>query len=227
MEQQQPEIRDPAIGVPPVDRVISDAPSYAARARRRGAPAEVQIADYVLPERDRVRWGPIVAGSLISLGSMILLAMFGIAVGASAFEPGTDLTDWTTGAAIYGGITALVAMFVGGWVAGRSAAVDDDLAGPINGLLAGMTTIVVLVASAALGVDNVLGFLGGNLANISDFAGNVVQGEAADASVQNAFNDIEDGAWGTLIVLILGFGAAAVGGWLGQSAREADLSVVS
>ena len=225
MEPQQTDIRDQAAGMPAAgyDRVISDTPTYGTTTRTRtwGPAAGDYVDANVVPVRNRVQWGPIIAGSLISLGILVVMAVLGIAIGASAFEPGTDLTDWGTGAGIYGGISALVAMFVGGWVAAKSAAVGGQYAGLMNGLLAGMTTIVTLIVLAALGVDNVLGFLGGNLSNITNYAGEVT-GDAGATTQAGAFDQIEDGAWGTLLALLLGLGAAAVGGMLGHNDR-ADL----
>lgn len=221
--EQQSEIRDPAVGVPGVDRVLDDTTTYRTGTRVRGwvPAAGVRVEENVLAVRDRVQWGPIIAGSLFSLGTMILLTLLGVAIGASAFEPGTDLTDWGTEAGIYGGISALIALFVGGWIAARSAAVDGPYAGMMNGLLAGMTAIVALLVAAAMGVDNVLGFLGANLGNIMGFAGDVARSPDADLSAQaTAFDSIEDGAWGTLIALALALGAAAVGGLLGHNDRR-------
>ena len=41
--------------------------------------------------------------------------------------------------------------------------------------------------------------------------------------VADTFNDIEDGAWGTLIVLVAGLAVAAVGGWLGYQYRDREV----
>jgi len=226
VDAQQTDIRDQTGGMPGggYDRVLSDTPTNAATTtgtRTRSPMASAYLDENVIPVRNRVQWGPIIAGSLISLGVLVVMAVLGIAIGASAFEPGTDLTDWGTGAGVYGAISALVAMFLGGWVAAKSAAVDGEYAGLMNGLLAGLTTVVALLVLAALGVDNILGFLGGNLANITTYAGDVTSG--ADPSAQAAaFDTIEDGAWGTLVALLLGLGAAALGGKLGHNDR-ADL----
>jgi len=224
MDPQQTDIRDQAVGMPNAgyDRVVSDAPAYGTtRTRTSGPAASAFVDENVVPVRNRVQWGPIIAGSLISLGILVIMAVLGVAIGASAFKPGTDITDWNSKAGVYGTISALVAMFVGGWVAAKSSAVEGDFAGLMNGLLAGFTTIVALLLLAALGVDNILGFLGGNLNNITNYAGQVTSG--ADPNQQAAaFDEIKDGAWGTLIALLLGLGTAALGGVLGHNDR-ADL----
>jgi hypothetical protein len=226
MDREQTEPRGPSAGVPPAgapaagyDRVVSDAPAYAAAARARGRTADVMVGENVVVARDRVQWGPIVAGSLTALAVLILLAVFGVAIGASAFEPGTDISDWGSGAGIYGGISALVALFLGGWVAARSAAVEGPFAGLMNGLLAGITSIVAVVTAVAFGIDNIFGFLGSNLGDITNFAA-VLSPNADPAAQQSAFDTIDDAAWGTLIVLILALAAAALGGYLAHYTRQ-------
>lgn len=220
MDRQQLEPRDPVVGAPGVDRVLGEPVAYSAGTTSRGTlPSAFRVSENDMPVRDRVQWGPIVAGSLISLGVLILLTMLGVAIGASAFEPGADLTDWGTGAGIYGGLSALIALFAGGWVAAKSAAVDGPYAGTMNGLLAGLTTIVVLLVASSLGIANILGFLGGNLGDITGFAGGVVESADADAQAE-AFNNIENGAWGTLVALIVALAAAALGGTIGHNDRH-------
>lgn len=66
------------------------------------------------PVRDRVQWGPILAGITTAIG--VLLTVLGLAVGTSAFEPGSAAGDWGTSAGIWGGASVLVALFLGGWV---------------------------------------------------------------------------------------------------------------
>lgn len=226
MEQQSPETRDRTT-VPPgtgVDRVIGDAPAYTdpGSTRYRAFEPGTEMAENVMPVRDRVQWGPIIAGAVVALASLIVLAVLGVAIGASAFEPGTDLTDWGTGAGIYGAISMLIALFVGGLIAAKTAAVDGPFAGIMNGLLAGATAIVALIVLSSLGLSNVLGFLGANLQNVANYAGEIATGEAAADEAQGAFDNIADGAWGTLIALLLALGAAALGGFVGHNKR-ADL----
>jgi hypothetical protein len=214
MDQQ--EYRGTTVETPAAeyDRVISDAPTYGATTTTRTrayVPTATYVDEHAHP-RNRVQWGPVIAGAMVAIGVMIFMTVLGVAIGSSAFEPGTDLGDWGAGAGIWGGISALVAFFVGGWVAARSAAVWGDYSGAMNGFLAGMTTLVAIIAFAAFGADNALGFLGGTFDNIANFTTD----EAAQA---DAFNVIEDGAWGTLIALVLALGAAALGGWLGHRER--------
>lgn len=220
MEQQQGTYDRPPTVPVAEDRILDDGSTFVGEARplARGYRPAISVGENDLPARNRVQWGPIVAGSLAALGSLLVLTILGIAIGSSAVEPGTDVTDWGTSAGIWGGVSALVALFIGGWVAAKTAAVDGSFAGIMNGLMAALATIVALLVAAALGLDNALGFLGGNLSNLANFTQNAtVNGQVTNNST---FNDIEKGAWGTLLAIALGLGAAALGGLLGRHERQ-------
>ena len=192
----------------------------------------------VMEVKNRVQWGPIIAGTITALVTLLLLTVLGLAVGASAFEPGTDVSDWGTAAGIWGAISAIIALFLGGWVAAKTAAVGGQFAGMMNGLMAGAATILILLWLTTTGLTNLLGFLGNNIADISAVASETVTGETvttgevegavddaqaeiADVSIgQSTYDNVAEGAWGTLIALVIALGAAAVGGMLGYNQRQ-------
>jgi len=209
----------------------------------RGPSYGVGTSDNDLPVRNRVQWGPIVAGAIIALGTLLLLSVLGLAIGASAFEPGSDVSDWGTGAGIYGAISAIIAFFLAGWIAAKTAAVDGKFAGLMNGLLAGALTLLILLYLTTTGVTNFLGFLGNNVSDIASVASDVVAeepvagtvdtptGEEVQAEADQAVNQarqavndnydrVQNGAWGTLIALVLALGAAALGGLTGFNSRR-------
>jgi hypothetical protein len=202
-------------------RATSDAPaSTEVMAARRVTPAGTVVGANVVTARDRVQWGPIIAGAVSGLIIMLVLTVLGLAIGASAFDPDTDLSDWNTWAGAWGGLSALVAFLVGGWVAARTAAVSGSFAGLMNGLMAGATILLVLIVLTATGLSNLIGFLGGNLSTIADYTVDVAQGEAATADAQAAFDNVRDAAWGTLVTLVLALVAAGLGGVLGHYERR-------
>jgi hypothetical protein len=193
------------------------------------------IVDAETPEvRNRVQWGPIIAGSIIGITTLLLLTVLGLAIGASAFEPGTDLGDWGTAVAIWGAVSALIAFFAGGWVAAKTAAVRGSFAGAMNGLMAGAAILLVMVWMTTVGLTNLLGFVGANVGNIAAVTAEVLDDPVDEATeavedVQEAlpavtaddvFTQAEGAAWGTLIALILALGAATIGGVLGRNERE-------
>jgi hypothetical protein len=180
----------------------------------------VSVAETVLPVRNRVQWGPILAGTAATLTTMLVLSALGLAIGTSAFEPGTDLTDWGTSAGIYGIAAALVSFFFGGWIAAKTAAVGGQFAGLVNGFVTGAASVIILVWLSTTGLANLVGFLGANLGNVADFVGGDTAAGVTSTGV--SFDDVEKGAWITFIVLVATLAAAALGGWLGHNDR-ADL----
>jgi hypothetical protein len=167
----------------------------------------------VVRPMDRIRWGSILAGVVTTLATILLLNVFGLAVGLSSLAPGESLTNLTTGAGIWSAITALIAFFLGGWIAGRSeaptSAVGNPFPGLLNGAMVWAATIVLLLLLVAFGAGGALGLFGASFNSITSA---ITQGTAAA------------GAWGSFIVLLLTLAAALLGGWLGyarQPGREA------
>ena len=212
MSEQYPVEETQRVPAGTTDRVIEETPRFAGT--RATAPVtRTEYRETMFVPRDHVRWGPVVAGTAVGLGFTIIMSVLGLAIGSSAFEPGTDITDWTTSAGIWGIVTAIVAFFAAGWVAGRAAATDDAGSSALNGFVAGAALLVTLIWMTAVGTTNMIGFLGSNFSNVTSFATNAGAGGAT-------FNDIEDGAWATFAVMLVGMILAAIGGFLGH--QESD-----
>lgn len=170
--------------------------------------------------KDRTRWGPILAGLLTSVVVLLVLTVLGLAIGMSAFEPdNADGSTVGTAAAIWGGFSALIAFFAGGWIAARSSAVDGEGAGALNGFLVGVAGIVLILWLLGAGLGNLLGTVGNNLTDIIDLGQtvDVPAGQDASTIAQNNYDEARDSAWGTLAGLVLALGAATLGGWAGHN----------
>lgn len=59
--------------------------------------------------------------------AFLLLTILGFALGASVLDPANTAGEIGTWAGIWGAISAIVAFFLGGWIAARTAAVDGAL----------------------------------------------------------------------------------------------------
>ena len=194
--------------------------------RHLGSHSGTQVGENVMPVRNRVQWGPIIAGVLTAIATLLILTVLGLAIGASALEPRDAGESLGIGAAIWGALSAIIAFFLGGWVAAKTAAVGGAGSGMINGLMVGETILALLLWLAGTGVANVVGAIGSNVGDIA----NVVQsqGQAAQQAQQatqqvdpqQAFETVRDSAWGTLAGLVLPLIAAAVGGLLGHNKRR-------
>lgn len=180
--------------------------------------------------KNRVQFGPIIAGVLTAIATMLILTVLGLAIGASALEPREVGEGLGIAAAIWGILSALIAFFLGGWVAAKTAAVSGSGSGLINGLMVGAAILALVLWLAGSGVGAILGTLGGNIGDIA----NVVQDQGtttneAQAEAQQqleqvdpnaAFNNVRDGAWGTLAGLVIPLVASGLGGLAGQNRRE-------
>lgn len=174
------------------------------RARQEAAVTDIGILSQ---PRDQVRWGPIWAGVVVAIATMILLSVLGTAIGATAFDAGDETVQ--TGALVWGGITALIAFFLGGFTAGRTAAVAGPMAGAFNGAMVWALALVLAMLLSALGAGAAVGLLG-------QFG---ITGDEA-AGMFGGLN--ESGLWWTFIAMAVGLVVAAVGGLVGAPGDNPD-----
>ncbi|HMI85262.1 MAG TPA: hypothetical protein VK550_14295 [Polyangiaceae bacterium] len=108
----------------------------------------------------KMSWGAIFGGAVAALGVWMMLYALGLALGLSSLDPHDPSTLKSSGAftGIWGLITPLAALFVGGMVAGRGAGIVTKMGGAIHGLVVwGLTT----VAGVWLLVNIVTAMVGG------------------------------------------------------------------
>jgi hypothetical protein len=102
----------------------------------------------------RISWGGIWAGVLTVLGTLLFLTTLGLAIGVSAADPGDiDAGALGTGAAIWSGLSLLIALFVGGMAATRLGMVFDRAAGAFEGALVWVVSFVAILWLASSGVQ--------------------------------------------------------------------------
>ncbi len=116
--------------------------------------------------RDRVRWAAVWAGLFVTLTSMLLLTLLGAALGLTAWSPGSEAGSGplpgpaARHAALWAGLAAVLAFFLGGVVAGGTAAVFSRGWGALNGVLVFMVGLPLPLWLAASGVGSLLGIVG-------------------------------------------------------------------
>ena len=160
----------------------------------------VEPAEQPIMSRDLTRWGPIWAGLLAAIGTIVALTTLGTAVGLSTGEAAT--TGITTAGGIWAAIVMLVGLFIGGWLAARTAAVGGRFMGMVHGSLVWALAVFISVILAAIGGAAALGVILGQSVT-SVFGGQVTPGTAA-ATI-----------WTLFAALIIGLIVAAIGGWIG------------
>jgi len=143
----------------------------------------------------KLSWGAILGGAFVALGVLILLYSLGLALGLSSVDPNNPGSAKSAGigTGIWGLIAPLIALFVGGFVAARTAGVVDKGGGAMHGaVMWGLTTIagVILmgmVVSTILGTafkatTGIVGATGAAAAGAASQGGNIAQSFGIDAN---------------------------------------------
>ncbi len=100
----------------------------------------------------RVSWGAIFAGTVIALGLLILLGMLGTAFGFRAIDPqqASAFDGVGIGAGIWWIVTSIVALGVGGYVAGHLSGIPEKRSATAHGASVwGLLTFVMLWLAAS------------------------------------------------------------------------------
>lgn len=214
---------------------------------------DVEVNTVVAQNRplDRVRWGPIMAGLFAALSLLALLSVLGMAIGLSAYDPGDRARNFGIGAGVWGAISMLLAFFLGGWLAAKTAAVRGGQNGLLNGAMVWAVAIPLMIyllaggaMSAADTASNAANAASNAAQNSQALQGQVDRVITASANAPGGSTDPQQqqqqvstqtqetrddalkaarrSAWGTFISLSLGLAAAAMGGRAGARRDHDD-----
>lgn len=197
----------------------------AAEAGRKGGAAAMAAAMPHMHEeaavafwaRDHVRWGPIWAGLLLALGVQVVLGAVSLAVALSIFSPAeADYAQRVTNfASILSVTSGLIALYLGGFVAGRMASVFGLRNGIVQGSVVWALALVIGVVLSALGIAGLL-----NAMNVAPYLrGMMLTSPEQQMLIRNAVT----GTWWFVVGALLSWIAAAVGGMRGAEARAEEV----
>lgn len=95
-------------------------------------------------------WGAVIAGAVAALSVHLLITLFGVGLGLRIVEPAVDPDGgqkFGLGVGIAWSVAALLALWAGGWVAGRLTPESNRRLGAIHGFLVwSLATVVTLFA---------------------------------------------------------------------------------
>ena len=184
------------------DPMLVPPPMVAPAMPEAAAPADVQP----------LRWGPIWAGLLTAIGVFFLLTLVAVALGLQA-APGVDPSEEDVGfvAVLATSAIALVSFFIGGFIASWSAGLADQARSMLNGFLVWALWLVAVIVLALFGLGSFVGAAGEVFTRVAVDPAIEVPAVEGDELV----NLVRDGAWQTLLVLLLTAAAAALGGAVG------------
>jgi hypothetical protein len=164
--------------------------------------------------RDRVRWGPIFAGLVVTVGTYLILQFALITSGL------VDLPAEGNAAGFWSAAAAVVAFILGGITAGASASWGEASDGVLQGVVMWAVTVVVLVVLASIGSGVALGAL--DTTEIFDDV-------TTNLDTTRTMSTARDAAGWALIGLSVALAASAIGGaigakmWPRREVRETEL----
>jgi hypothetical protein len=155
---QQPLPPPPAPTIPPPPAPTMPAP-----------PLDERVPTWSMTPADAqpLRWGPIVAGTLTAIGIFVLLTLLAIAVGVQAAPGVESVDDMDAIGIVVTSAIALVAFFVGGFVATWSAAVSQTGRALFNGFLVWTLWLVAVAFRGAFGLGSISGAIGERFGQMS------------------------------------------------------------
>jgi len=206
----------------------------------------LNVTTAIATPTDRVRWGPIIAGLFAALSTLAILTVLGAAIMGSTYDPGDSARAFGIGAGVWSAVSMLIAFFVGGWLAARSAAIRGHSAGMLNGAMVWAVAIPLMLYVIMGGIGSLFrtagtaASAGAQAASTLDRSDATDQAQTASARIQSttqqvanqaqqamrpenqerAANATAKGAWGALVSMLLGLAAAAVGGYAGSGDRD-------
>ncbi len=148
----------------------------------------------------RVSWGAIFAGAVVAIITQFLLNLLGLGIGLTTFEfasPDDSAAGFGIAQGIWAVVSALIALFAGGWVAGRLAGMPRKTDGMLHGVVTWALTTLLGLYLLTTGVGRVVSGTTSMIGQGLDLAGQGITAvatsvapEAANAIEQNV--DLSD-----------------------------------
>ncbi len=204
---------------PVVRRNVNDPVVRAQRAADEPVLADRPVVEVV---RRTVRWPGVWAGFLIAMGVLVILTALGLAVGATAISNSGNAAGLGRGAAWWGGISFLIALFIGGAVSARwvTGSLTSVLQGALVWVLAVVAVFYMATAGISLGAQGLFAALSSPANSaMQQMANNINQATQVGTTGTNAAAAAQSAAptaWVTFIVLCISAIAAIVGGLAGR-----------
>ncbi len=190
---------------------------------RSGSPlTDPTIVNPLVDYHDQVRWGPILAGMAIALGTQLGLSALAMAIGLSAGATGADAGSVGFGVVIWSIISLLISLFLGGWVMAQSCGPMTKKTAILNAAILWGTTLALSAWLLASGISGAVGAAAANAGeianqvqqqggvNIPNQAPNVDQNQVRDLAGNTA-----KATWSFLLGSLLSLAGAMIGAAVG------------
>jgi hypothetical protein len=102
----------------------------------------------------KISWGGVFGGVLAGIGTLMLLSSLGLAIGISAVDPrDPNGAALGTGAAIWTGLTLLIALFIAGWASTRLSMLWERTTAMFEGVLVWVLSLILVLYLTASGIS--------------------------------------------------------------------------
>jgi len=196
--------------------------------RRRGYDGVLR-AEGARADGLRLSWAGIWGGVLMAVGTLLLLAALGVAVGITAVDAGqTRASTFGTGAGIWAGVSLLVALFLGGLVSTRAGFITDRTTGFFEGALVWVVSILLMGYLATSGMSMVASGAFRLIGGASQAVGTVMQGAGGapnvdiSGSVDQMIQRLRDPKTAQQIAQATGMPATEVQASLSETAQRVE-----
>lgn len=148
-------------------------------------------------EMRRSSWGAILAGVAFAIVVSLLLNILGMAIGLAIVDPqagGDQAQALGIGGLIWWLVASIIALFCGGWVAGRLAGVPRRLDGAVHGAITWAVTTIVTIYLIGSAVGGIIGGTFSILGQTAEVAGQAAGPVAAEEGVPEPDSaEVEEG----------------------------------
>ena len=190
--------------------------------RSRSQLTEPTIVNPLVDYHDQVRWGPILAGIAIALGTQLILSALAMAIGLTAGATGANADSVSLGVVIWSIISLLISLFLGGWVMAQSRGPMTKKTAILNAAILWGTTLALsswLLASGISGAAGAAAANAGEIANQVQQQGGVnIPNQAPNIDpnqVRDLAGNTAKAAWSFLLGSLLSLAGAMIGDALG------------
>ena len=183
------------------------------------------VVNPVVEYHDRVRWGPIFAGIVISIAAQLVLSALGASIGLTAGATGAAAGAVGAGVGIWSIVSLFISLFLGSWVMASTCGPMNKKTAMLNGTILWATTLAISAWLLASGVSGTFGVVAANAGSIVDQIqepggvslpnpGAAVPDATAQEAQQYAANAAKAG-WSFLFGSLLGLVASLIGSTVG------------
>lgn len=215
------------------------------REHSRG-PAGPDYGISAVANRRRISWGAIFAGTVAAIAVQLLLTLLGVSIGAWAIDPAAGqegMQGIGIGAGIWALVSFIIALFCGGWIAGRMSGLGSKLDGLLEGFLVWGAVTVLTFSLLTTTIGGIIGGAAGLAGQVVAVGGEQVEDpqqaveefgaavrdvtedpqtqQEAEETAQEVGDDVATataaGSFWAFLALLLGAAAAALAGRLGSA----------